>query len=637
MDAVWNFFGDWNVDFCLASIPILLLFLHFYMKNREIPLKDTLYFRDTMVMTLVTILFGIVGAAVCAHWKQVPYWLIYLFNVLYYIGSLLTAFCAFRYTMETLHMADRIDKKWFTLSAIPVAVMAIVVITTPWHACFFTIDPDLGVLQGPLYVTFYGFLLFYLVFCFIAAATSENKENKEQIDGLFLSGALIAAGTILEAIDWQTFFLPFFITLGVSCIYITVRNPDLFKDKKTGLLSSAAFNLLMKEPLKHHQACGFGFAIRSYNQCRVSYGSAVVDRYLSHFGEYIRNEFPKKYCFYLDNGHFLIVSPGFMDIHAAIAKIHQQFKGPWIREGESASFDIGCCYIDNRLNYSSPAELRESLELAFNDIDTLEHKDIVVDEKYKQRAERQTHIRKILRKAIETDSIEIFLQPLMDAKTEELTGAEAFARLRDDDGTIIPPGDFIELSNSIGVINALDDQVFDKTCQFISAGGLTRCNMNWIHVNLAPTQCLNLDLADHLNEIRRRYFIPFFTIRLELIEDGALNPSGKKQINLLKEMGFDIVLDDYGTGYSNASRMKDLPFSEIKIDISLVKDYCSHPDPYLPNLVSTMHALGLMITAEGIETKEMADKMKALGVDHLQGYYYSKPLSIPDFLQKYSK
>lgn len=98
-----------------------------------------------------------------------------------------------------------------------------------------------------------------------------------------------------------------------------------------------------------------------------------------------------------------------MDIHAAIAKIHQQFKDLWIREGESASFDIGCCYIDNRLNYSSPAELRESLELAFNDIDTLEHKDIVVDEKYKQRAERQTHIRKILRKAIETDSIEIFL------------------------------------------------------------------------------------------------------------------------------------------------------------------------------------------------------------------------------------
>lgn len=72
MDAVWNFFGDWNVDFCLASIPILLLFLHFYMKNREIPLKDTLYFRDTMVMTLVTILFGIVSNAACVQWEHLP-------------------------------------------------------------------------------------------------------------------------------------------------------------------------------------------------------------------------------------------------------------------------------------------------------------------------------------------------------------------------------------------------------------------------------------------------------------------------------------------------------------------------------------------------------------------------------------
>lgn len=161
--------------------------------------------------------------------------------------------------------------------------------------------------------------------------------------------------------------------------------------------------------------------------------------------------------------------------------------------------------------------------------------------------------------------------------------------------------------------------------------------MSWVQLNIAPSQCLSLDLADHLEEIRNTCHVPPNTIRLEITEDGILNPNGEKQIQRLKEMGFDIVLDDYGTGYSNASRMKDLPFSEIKIDISLVKDYCSHPDPYLPNLVSTMHALGLIITAEGIETKEMADKMKALGVDHLQGYYYSKHLSIPDFLQKYSK
>lgn len=111
MDAVWNFFGDWNVDFCLASIPILLLFLHFYMKNREIPLKDTLYFRDTMVMTLVTILFGIVSNAACVQWEHLPPSLIYLTNVLYFSFLLITAYCSFRYTMETLHVSEKISHK----------------------------------------------------------------------------------------------------------------------------------------------------------------------------------------------------------------------------------------------------------------------------------------------------------------------------------------------------------------------------------------------------------------------------------------------------------------------------------------------------------------------------------------------
>ena len=304
-------------------------------------------------------------------------------------------------------MADRIDKKWFTLSAIPVAVMAIVVITTPWHACFFTIDPDLGVLQGPLYVPFYGFFLFYLVFCFIAAATSEIKENKEQIDGLLLSGALIAAGTILEAIgifleadNWKGLYLPFFVTLGIACIYITVKNPDLFINKRTGLLSGEALEMILEDSLKQHTPCGFGFVIRSYYQCRISYGSAVVDRYLTRLGEYIQKEFPGRQSFYLGDGHFLVLSFDPMDLPSAAARIHQQLKGPWSSEEEAATFNIGCCFMDSRIHYSSPAEFREILELAFSDLDTLEYKDIFIDEKYQQRAVRQLHVRDVLKKSI---------------------------------------------------------------------------------------------------------------------------------------------------------------------------------------------------------------------------------------------
>lgn len=400
MDAVWNFFGDWNVDFCLASIPILLLFLHFYVKNREISLKDTLYFRDTMVMTLVTILFGIVGAAVCAHWKQVPYWLIYLFNVLYYIGSLLTAFCAFRYTMETLHVSEKISHKWMILASIPILVMICITITAPWHLFFFSFDPVQGLLEGPLYVPFYFFLFFYLLLCLVATITSRTEENKKQINGLILCAILIAIGIFLEADNWKGLYLPFFVTLGIACIYITVKNPDLFINKRTGLLSGEALEMILEDSLKQHTPCGFGFVIRSYYQCRISYGSAVVDRYLTRLGEYIQKEFPGRQSFYLGDGHFLVLSFDPMDLPSAAARIHQQLKGPWSSEEEAATFNIGCCFMDSRIHYSSPAEFREILELAFSDLDTLEYKDIFIDEKYQQRAVRQLHVRDVLKKSI---------------------------------------------------------------------------------------------------------------------------------------------------------------------------------------------------------------------------------------------
>ncbi len=282
MDAVWNFFGDWNVDFCLASIPILLLFLHFYMKNREIPLKDTLYFRDTMVMTLVTILFGIVSNAACVQWEHLPPSLIYLTNVLYFSFLLITAYCSFRYTMETLHVSEKISHKWMILASIPILVMICITITAPWHLFFFSFDPVQGLLEGPLYVPFYFFLFFYLLLCLVATITSRTEENKKQINGLILCAILIAIGIFLEADNWKGLYLPFFVTLGIACIYITVKNPDLFINKRTGLLSGEALEMILEDSLKQHTPCGFGFVIRSYYQCRISYGSARRRRPLPH-------------------------------------------------------------------------------------------------------------------------------------------------------------------------------------------------------------------------------------------------------------------------------------------------------------------------------------------------------------------
>ena len=106
----------------------------------------------------------------------------------------------------------------------------------------------------------------------------------------------------------------------------------------------------------------------------------------------------------------------------------------------------------------------------------------------------------------------------------------------------------------------------------------------------------------------------------------------EKQINIITGKNFKFVLDDYGKGYSNMTRLKKCPFVNIKLDMSIVWDYCKQADEIIPEMVSSFRKMGFDVTAEGIENHEMADKMKSIGVNYLQGYYFSKPLPCDEFV-----
>ena len=101
------------------------------------------------------------------------------------------------------------------------------------------------------------------------------------------------------------------------------------------------------------------------------------------------------------------------------------------------------------------------------------------------------------------------------------------------------------------------------------------------------------------------------------------------------EKGFVFVLDDYGTGYSNLSRLKKCPFASVKLDMSIVWDFCKEQDAILPNMIKALKHMGFTITAEGIEDEDMERIMKRIGCDYLQGYHYSKPVPAKEFAERY--
>ena len=127
-------------------------------------------------------------------------------------------------------------------------------------------------------------------------------------------------------------------------------------------------------------------------------------------------------------------------------------------------------------------------------------------------------------------------------------------------------------------------------------------------------------------------------IHLEITEEAMIDEALLlKRMDEITAKGFYFVLDDYGKGYSNISRVKKCSFINIKLDMSIVRDHCQKPDALLPAMVSTFRTLGFNITAEGIEDEEMVKKMTEIGVNYLQGFYFSRPIPIEEFVSRYEK
>ena len=161
--------------------------------------------------------------------------------------------------------------------------------------------------------------------------------------------------------------------------------------------------------------------------------------------------------------------------------------------------------------------------------------------------------------------------------------------------------------------------------------------IRWINVNLSPIQCMHSHLPGIVISILQEYHVSPELIHLEITEESMINyTKQERQIERLLNYGFQFALDDYGSGFSNLHQVKKFAFSNIKLDMKIVWDYVRDRDSLLPSLVQSFKQMGFSITAEGIETKEMAEAMAAIGVDYLQGFYYSRPLIVKEFIDRYA-
>ncbi len=254
-------------------------------------------------------------------------------------------------------------------------------------------------------------------------------------------------------------------------------------------------------------------------------------------------------------------------------------------------------------------------------------------------AQVQERIRmeKELRSVIPTDHFVLYYQPIVDAKSLEITGVESLIRWDHPTRGILPPSEFISLAEEIGLIIEIDSRSRLKACQQLSKWRKKGIVSDFfsVRINVCAQMLTDDELHIAIKNDLDKSEIPGHCIGLEVTESVLIENFERtaKLLQQIRSYGVEISVDDFGTGYSSMAYLKALPARTLKIDRTFVQDVPESPDDarILRAMIVFGKSLNLKIVVEGIETKEQAKFCREHGADLLQGYLFSKPISSDNF------
>ncbi len=260
----------------------------------------------------------------------------------------------------------------------------------------------------------------------------------------------------------------------------------------------------------------------------------------------------------------------------------------------------------------------------------------VYDPAYDNNSVKQLALKAELRSAIEEDQMVLFYQPKLDLERGCVGSVEALIRWQHPERGMIPPDQFIPLSEQRGLIGPLTEWVIQRALQQYKEWQQQGVFMQ-IAVNLSSRVLYDLSLPNKIEGYLFDLQLLPSALSLEITEEATMIDPERALIilNRLRDMGISLSIDDFGTGHSSLSYLKRLPVDEIKIDRSFVMEMASSDDDanIVHATVDLSHNLGLKVVAEGVETAEVLNILKELNCDYAQGYYLSRPVPADELIK----
>ncbi len=260
---------------------------------------------------------------------------------------------------------------------------------------------------------------------------------------------------------------------------------------------------------------------------------------------------------------------------------------------------------------------------------------VVFERKFREQMKRDWDLKKDIETAIRDNQFELYFQAKIDLKTMKVSGAEALIRWNHPRHGLIPPHNFIPLSEQSGQIQIITSWVVKSAIQHLSEILENDPEFN-LSINVSVNNLSSPDLVYLLQDSLSIWNVPAQQLTIEVTETAIMSDqkSSLEQLEKIRELGVNISIDDFGTGYSSLAYFKHIPTTEIKIDRSFIENILvdSQDRNIVALIIFLAKQFGLKVVAEGVESKVSVNEICNLRCDYAQGFYFSQPLPYNDFI-----
>ncbi len=627
--------SSFNVETQACGLVIVMIVMMLSFRRNSLALDSRRRFNRFVISSFLCILLDILSVFLIIFWSDgAP--ILYLVEIegKAYVGMLVVnAFYGLSYAVGT--EGPEWSQKFVRFCRYTLPVQYIVILFLP--ISFFR-DGRVVFSQGPACLMTYALCLFYILLSYVVLGVSRHTMSRKRRGALYTWMGLWIVAALVQFVYPEILVVGFASSLGVLILYAELENPKEDFDKRYGIYTLNAFREYVDELYAKKKP----FKFVSVN---IDYGG-------SDYSPILKDEIIRRASIILNDHNYDAFMTNRNDLRIILDDKQSLFD--FISLMEEKVGDINRGYEDLDLNYymivaEDPYQASSESELMYYVNYVRRHSDhegvIYLDENAIAGVKRYLYVRDLITVALVRDRVIPFFQPIYNIETGKFTAAEALARIEITDaeaailnvkGNILPPGIFIPVAEETGQIQEIGARILEKSCQLFHEKNLSVLGLEYIEINLSVRQCESDALVGNVRRIMGKYEIAPRQINFEITESAIAEDQEQMVANIrdLREWGTSFSLDDFGTGASNLDYFVRMPVSTIKYDFTFTQMACkdSRMERMLVHITKMISETGGKIVSEGVETADQLELMKGMGVDFIQGYYFSKPLPADDFV-----